>query len=92
MRTAVTAGLPPDIEDTCQLIERLEIHRQCLDEALADAYTELIDRLDGHLDPELARLLRARPWLDTGEPRPADARELSAGVSWLAACGSKAAG
>jgi hypothetical protein len=63
--TAPPAELPADIEEACQLIERLEIHRQCLDEALADAYTELIDRLDRHLmaDPELRHLLQTRPWL-----------------------------
>jgi hypothetical protein len=52
-------GLPTDIEEACLLIERLEIHRQCLDEAIADAYEELADLLDGHLaaDPDLRRLL-----------------------------------
>jgi len=52
-------GLPADIEEACLLIERLEIHRQCLDEAIADAYEELAGLLDGHLaaDPDLRRLL-----------------------------------
>jgi hypothetical protein len=84
MRTAVLAELPTDIEDACLLIERLEIHRQCIDEALADAYADLISLL-GPLaagDPDLLRLLRARPWLES------DAAGVTAGVSWLAACGS----
>lgn len=91
MTTAAPAELPMDIEDACLLIERLEIHRQCLDEALAEAYANLIECLGRRraADPELLRLLRTRPWLAGGAPwPPTSAVELTAGVSWLAACGS----
>lgn len=37
---------PAELEMACQLIERLELHRRCLDEALADAYAELLQLLD----------------------------------------------
>ena len=40
--------LKPDMEEVCEVIDRLELHRRCLDEALADAYWELM--LGCHLD------------------------------------------
>jgi hypothetical protein len=58
-------GLPEELEDICQIIDRLELHRMCLDEALADAYAELVTMLGHYLpaDPELGVLLADRPWL-----------------------------
>jgi hypothetical protein len=40
--------LPPEVEQACDLIDRLEMYRQCLDEAVADAYTELAAALNRH--------------------------------------------
>jgi hypothetical protein len=42
--------LKPDMEEVCEVIDRLELHRRCLDEALADAYWELMLMLGCHLD------------------------------------------
>jgi len=42
-------ALPPDeLEEICDIIDRLELHRTCLDEALAAAYTELAGMLGEH--------------------------------------------
>lgn len=52
--------LPADVEAACQLIEWLELHRLCLDEALAQAYTDLLFLLDQDpAGPEQARQERA---------------------------------
>jgi hypothetical protein len=67
--------MPAELEDICAIIDRLELHRRCLDEALADAYAELVAMLGYYLpaDAELSSLLADRPWLsaDAGhEPLP----------------------
>jgi hypothetical protein len=51
--------LPAEIELACDVIDRLELRRRCLDEALADAYAELAALLVSHLaaDPELQELI-----------------------------------
>jgi|HubBroStandDraft_5_1064220.scaffolds.fasta_scaffold597282_2 hypothetical protein len=51
--------LPSEIELACDVIDRLELHRRCLDEAVADAYAELAALLVRHLeeDPALLDLL-----------------------------------
>ena len=57
---APPAGLlPAEIELACDVIDRLELHRRCLDEAVADAYAELAALLVRHLeeDPALLDLL-----------------------------------
>jgi hypothetical protein len=41
--------LVPNVEDVCEVIDRLELHRRCIDEALADAYWDLMAML-GCLD------------------------------------------
>jgi hypothetical protein len=48
-----------DLDQLCELIDRLELHRTCLDEALADAYGELVEILGARLaaDPDLTMLL-----------------------------------
>jgi hypothetical protein len=58
-------ALPADLEDICEIIDRLELHRACLDEALADAYAELVGMLGYYLpaDPEVGAMLSSRPWL-----------------------------
>lgn len=57
--------LPADLEAVCEIIDRLELHRRCLDEALAESYAELVSMLGFHLpaDPELGAALADRPWL-----------------------------
>jgi hypothetical protein len=67
--------LPADLEQVCEIIDRLELHRRCLDEALAEAYAELVGLLGYYLpaDQELSGLLADRPWLSGGgarAPRP----------------------
>jgi hypothetical protein len=63
------SDLPPEIEQACDLVDRLEMYRQCLDEAVADAYTELAAALDRHLsdNPDLHQLLGLRR---PGKPVP----------------------
>jgi hypothetical protein len=56
-------ALPADLEEVCEIIDRLELHRACIDEALAEAYGELIDML-GHYLPETLPLTLERA------PRP----------------------
>jgi hypothetical protein len=57
--------LPADLEAVCEIIDRLELHRRCLDEALAESYAELVSMLGFYLpaDPELGAVLADRPWL-----------------------------
>jgi hypothetical protein len=47
--------LPTEIELACDVIDRLELHRRCLDEAVAAAYAELAGLLVRHMDDN--------PWL-----------------------------
>jgi hypothetical protein len=56
---AQAGQLPSEIELACDVIDRLELHRRCLDEAVADAYAELAALLVRHLeeDPALLDLL-----------------------------------
>jgi hypothetical protein len=42
--------LEQDVEEVCEVIDRLELHRRCLDEALADAYWELMAMLGCSVD------------------------------------------
>jgi hypothetical protein len=65
-----------ELEDICDVIDRLELHRRCLDEALAEAYAELIGVLGYYLpaDAELSGLLADRPWL-SGMVAPAAGHE-----------------
>jgi hypothetical protein len=53
------AELPVEIELACDVIDRLELHRRCLDEAVAGAYAELAALLVSHLAdyPELQELI-----------------------------------
>jgi hypothetical protein len=53
------APAPADLEQLCELIDRLELHRTCLDEALAEAYAELVEILGSRLavDQDLKILL-----------------------------------
>jgi hypothetical protein len=41
--------LAADLEAICEIIDRLELHRRCLDEALAEVYTELVGMLGCYL-------------------------------------------
>ena len=38
-------GTQPDVDQVCEVIDRLELHRRCIEEALADAYWELMAML-----------------------------------------------
>jgi hypothetical protein len=35
----------PDVDQVCEVIDRLELHRRCIEEAMADAYWELMAML-----------------------------------------------
>jgi hypothetical protein len=63
------SDLPPEIEQACDLVDRLEMYRQCLDEAIADAYTELAAALGRHMPdhPDLHQLLELHR---IGKPAP----------------------